>query len=98
MPDTMPDVYGYINAISTDRDADAVRAMVMVKAVEGVEAKYREANISIDDKTLIEDSKGEKLTVEQLQEGQEIQAWFEGDVVETLPARGYVKAVRIKAQ
>lgn len=97
IPDTMPDVYGTITSITTEDD-DYAKAVVMVQTMEGVEARYPNANISIDDETLIEDSNGKRLKLEHLQKGQEVQAWFEGDVVEEIPVQGYVKAVRVKAQ
>lgn len=96
IPDTMPDVYGAITEVVADTD-DRAKAVVMVRAIEGVEAKFPEASITIDDETLIEDSRGEELKLEHLREGQEIQAWFEGDVMESMPVQGYVKAIRIKA-
>lgn len=97
MPDTLPDVYGYITNIKrTANNDNSAKAVVAVQALEGVEAKYADASIKIDEHTLIEDEDGKELSLSQLREGHEVQAWFEGDVLEKMPVQGYAKAVRIK--
>lgn len=97
IPDTLPDVHGYIGSIKrTANNSDAAKAVVMVKAMEGLEADYPDASIRIDDNTKIEDMNGKPLKLEQLREGHEIQAWFEGDALETMPVQGYAKAIRVE--
>jgi hypothetical protein len=59
-----------------------------------METKYDAATITIDDETLIKSSGGKELKLEHLKKGQEIQAWFRGDVMESMPIQGYAKAVR----
>ncbi|GAB3200337.1 glycerol kinase [Pontibacter aydingkolensis] len=96
MPDTLPDVHGYISHIKkTTEKSENSKAVVLVKAIEGIDAPYREADIRIDKNTLIENTSGKHLKLEQLREGQEVEAWFEGDVLESMPVQGYVKAVRV---
>ena len=96
IPDTLPDVHGYIGSIKrTANNSDAAKAVVMVKAMEGLEADYPDASIRIDKSTKIEDMDGKPLKVEQLREGHEIQAWLEGDVLESMPVQGYAKAIRV---
>ncbi|GAA4440744.1 hypothetical protein GCM10023188_38400 [Pontibacter saemangeumensis] len=96
IPDTLPDVHGYIGSIKrTANNNDAAKAVVMVKAMEGLEADYPDASIRIDEDTKIEDMNGKSLKLEQLREGHEIQAWFEGDVLESMPVQGYAKAIRV---
>ena len=96
MPDTLPDVHGYISSIKkTNGKSDGSKAVVLVKALSGIETTHKEANIRIDENTLIETQAGEELKVEQLREGQEVEAWFEGEVMESMPVQGYVKALRI---
>jgi hypothetical protein len=97
MPDSMPDVYGIVTGITANKE-EHTTISVMVKTIEGVESKFPDANITIDDNTLIEDFKGKRLKAGQIREGQQIQAWFEGDVMESMPAQGYVKAVRLKSE
>ena len=98
IPDTMPDVHGYIGSIKrTASNDEAVKAIVMVKAIEGLQADYPDASIRIDEDTKIEDADGKPLKLEQLREGHEIQAWFEeGGMLESMPVQGYAKAVRVK--
>ncbi|MEJ8801415.1 DUF3221 domain-containing protein [Pontibacter sp. H249] len=96
IPTTLPDVRGYISHIKkTSEQGDKSKAIILVKAIEGIEAKHQNADIIIDKNTLIESETGEHLKLEQLREGQEVQAWLEGDVMETDPVQGYAKAVRV---
>lgn len=99
MPDTLPDVHGYISHIKkTSEISEKSKAVILVKALEGIDVKYSEANIRVDKNTLIESETGEHLKLEQLREGHEIQAWFEGEVMESQPVQGYVKAVRVSSK
>jgi hypothetical protein len=93
IPDTLPDVAGHITDISAVNN-DQAHAIVEVRAIEGMEAKYDAATITIDNKTLIKTSGGKELKIEHLRKGQEIQAWFRGEVMESMPVQGYAKAVR----
>ncbi|WP_052738657.1 hypothetical protein [Pontibacter korlensis] len=97
MPDTLPDVYGYVTDIKrTANNGSGAMAVVAIKALEGVEANYDDASVKIDEHTLLEDQTGEPLTLAELREGHEIQAWFDGDVLASKPVQGRAKAVRIK--
>ncbi|WP_299824269.1 DUF3221 domain-containing protein [uncultured Pontibacter sp.] len=99
MPDTLPDVRGYISHIKkTAEKSDQSKAVLLVRTIEGIDVKQKEADIQLDKNTLIESQSGEYLKLEQLREGQEVEAWFEGDVVDAEPVRGYVKAVRVKTE
>ncbi|OKL39812.1 hypothetical protein [Pontibacter flavimaris] len=97
MPDTLPDVYGYITDIKrTSKEGEGkAKAVVAVKSLEGVAASYADASVKIDEHTLIEDETGEGLKLEDLREGHQIQAWFDGEVLERQPVQGHAKAVRI---
>jgi hypothetical protein len=96
MPDTLPDVHGYISSIKTaTQNQDQYKAIIMVKAIEGINTKYKEASIQVDKKTLIESKTGKHLKFEQLREGHEIEAWFDGEIMESYPVQGYVKAIRV---
>ncbi len=97
IPDTLPDVHGYIGSIKrSSNKGNTAKAVVMVKALEGIEVRYPNANISVDEHTKIEDMTGKTLKLEQLREGHEIQAWFDGDVQESMPVQGYAQAIRVK--
>lgn len=99
MPDTLPDVHGYISNIKTTAQKDnQSKAIINVKAIEGIDVKYQEASIRLDKKTLIESKTGKHLKLEQLREGQEIEAWFDGNIQESYPVQGYVKAVRVQLE
>lgn len=96
MPDTQPDVYGYIKNIKfTSQNGKKAKAVVAVKALEGVTANYKDASVQIDNHTLIEDKTGEMLKLEELREGHQIEAWFDGEVLGDKPVQGHAKAVRI---
>lgn len=96
MPDTLPDVHGYISHIKkTSEKSEKSRAVILVKAIDTSDVKYKEANIQVDKNTLIETSDGAHLKLEQLREGQEVEAWFEGEVMDSVPVQGYVKGLRV---
>ncbi|WP_276499248.1 DUF3221 domain-containing protein [Pontibacter litorisediminis] len=96
IPDTLPDVYGYITHIKYNtQNGKKAKAVVAVKSLEGVSATYQDASVKIDEHTLIESGDGETLTLDELREGHQIQAWFDGDVQEMQPVQGHAKAVRI---
>lgn len=96
IPSTLPDVHGYIGTIKRSASNNgAVKAIVMVKSIEGLEADYPDATIRIDEDTRIEDKTGKHLNVADLREGHEIEAWFEGDLLESMPMQGYAKAIRV---
>ena len=96
MPDTIPDIHGYVAQIKkTSEKSEKSQAVILVKPLDGVEARHTAANIRVDNKTLIETRTGEKLKIEQLREGHEVEAWFEGNIMESMPVQGYVKAIRV---
>jgi len=96
MPDTLPDVYGYITHIKyTAKNGNKTSAVVAVKSLEGVSATYTDANVRIDEHTLIEDEGGTQMALNELREGHQIQAWFDGQVQEKQPVLGRAIAVRI---
>ncbi|TPE43520.1 DUF3221 domain-containing protein [Pontibacter mangrovi] len=96
MPDTLPDVYGYITDIKrTASNGKGAEIVIAVRALEGVEATYADASIKIDKHTLVEDESGERFALERLREGQQVQAWFNGDVLATQPVQGTAIAMRI---
>ena len=96
IPSTLPDVHGYIVDIKrTATNGNAAKAVIIVKTMEGIEADYPDASVRIDENTLIEATTGEELKLEQLREGHEVQAWFEGDILDEKPLQGYAKAIRV---
>lgn len=96
IPSTLPDVHGYIGDIKrTANNGSAAKAVIMVKSIEGLDANHPVASLRIDENTLIEDTTGKELKLEQLREGHEVQAWLEGGIMETKPVQGYAKAIRV---
>lgn len=97
MPDTLPDVRGYITEIKRPAARDKqLSTIVEVHAIEGIANRYPDASIRLDNNTLIEDATGRKLDLENLREGHEVEAWFEGEVMESMPVQAYAKAIRVK--
>lgn len=94
MPDTIPDIHGYIKDLKrTAGNGKAV--VVLLQPIEELSPADKQASIKIDKSTLIEDDKGKAMTIEQLREGHEIQAWLEGDLPEPRSLRGIAKALRV---
>ncbi|MFD3000744.1 DUF3221 domain-containing protein [Pontibacter toksunensis] len=97
IPDTLPDVHGYIGDIKrTANKGNAAKAVIIVKSIEGIKANFPDGSVRIDENTLIEAATGEELKLEHLREGHEVQVWFEGDVLESVPVQGYAKAIRVE--
>jgi hypothetical protein len=97
MPDTLPDIRGNITNLkktATKKNEKSV-AMVMVQSVEGSDVRLPRASIRIDQNTLIETKSGGTLKLEQLREGQQVEAWFSGPVMESDPVQAQALAIRI---
>ncbi|MCJ8167250.1 YobA family protein [Pontibacter sp. E15-1] len=97
IPDTLPEVHGYIGSIKRSATKNSTaKAVIMVKAIEGLTGDYPDASIRIDEDTKIEDMNGKPLKPEQLREGHEIKAWLDGNKLESMPVQGYAKAIRVE--
>lgn len=96
IPSTQPDVRGNItNLKRSNSKNNAAVAEVLVEAVEGVETPHTKASLRIDNKTLIENLDGSTLSLEQLEEGQLVEAWFDDPVMESFPVQAHATAVRV---
>lgn len=97
IPDTQPDIQGTITTLkrTTSKSQPSV-AVVLVEAIAGLETNYPQASIKIDKETHIEDAEGSILKVEQLQEQQQVDIWFDGPVKESFPVQAHAAAVRVK--
>lgn len=98
MPDTLPDMEG--NIVSLDRPVkeDDKVVQLFVKAPETQEEGFPEASIRVDESTLIEDKDGKVLKPAHLQQGQQVEVWFENEVMESMPVQATAKAVRVQLQ
>ncbi|WP_242926995.1 DUF3221 domain-containing protein [Pontibacter vulgaris] len=96
LPDTTPDIRG---SITTFKKAAAKKdnsiTMVLVEAADTDSTKFRKANLRIDNTTLIQNQKGDNMRLGQLQQGQQIEAWLEGPVMESDPVQAHAAALRI---
>ncbi len=96
LPNTTPDIRG---SITTFKKAAAKKdnsvTMVLVEAAEKHSTKFRKANLRIDSATIIKNKKGDDLRLGQLQQGQQIEAWFEEPVLESDPVQAHAAALRI---
>ncbi|WP_033317047.1 DUF3221 domain-containing protein [Pontibacter roseus] len=96
IPSTQPDVRGSIASLKKTNSKKSVGvAEVLVEAVEGVETSHAKASLRIDDKTLIQAMDGSTLKLEQLREGQIVEAWLEDPVMESYPIQAHASAVRV---
>lgn len=99
IPDTLPDITGNVTQLNrtSDENQKAV-ATILVEAVGGVDSIQTKASIKIDGNTLIEDQDGAKLKLEQLREGNQVDAWFDGPVLESFPVQAHASAIRVIAR
>ncbi|WP_241739265.1 YobA family protein [Pontibacter beigongshangensis] len=97
IPDTVPDVQGTITSLkkTAAKNKDNNLAVILVESQEETTSIYARASIKIDSNTHIEDQDGGVLKPEQLREGQLVEAWLEGPVMESDPVQAYATAVRV---
>ena len=97
IPDTIPDIEGTITTLKrTNPKIEQSVAVVLVEAIADQETNYPKASVKVDDDTHIEDAEGNVLKVEQLQEQQQVEVWFDGPVMESFPVQAHAAAVRVK--
>lgn len=99
MPDTLPDIKGQITTLSGSGEGTKDAAItILVKATEGTNAKVPAASIQVTNDTLIEDAKGKKLSVGALKQWQEVEVWFSGRIMESMPVQTDAIAIKITRQ
>ena len=97
MPDTLPDILGHITSITqTGTDGNKLTVQLLVEAKPGTKTAYPKASIRVDDDSLIEDETGKRIKAGQLREGQEVEVWFEDEVMESFPVQATAKAMRVQ--
>nr|WP_233150274.1 DUF3221 domain-containing protein [Pontibacter sp. BT310] len=70
----------------------------MVEAEKGNKGIYPQASVKVDENTLIEDNNGKRLKAGQLRQGQLVEIWFDGAVMESMPVQGTAIAIRASTQ
>ncbi|MBD1396904.1 DUF3221 domain-containing protein [Pontibacter sp. JH31] len=96
IPNTLPDVHGYITSLKkTNSKKKAGVAEVLVESIEGVETNHARASLRIDGSTYIESLDGSIIPLDQLREGQMVEAWFDTPVMETFPVQAHASAIRV---
>jgi hypothetical protein len=95
IPSTLPDIRGHITNLKLTSDKKGTVAVVLVESIEGVDTKSSKASIRIDQTTLIRDDNGDVVKLEQLDEGEEIEAWFTDEFDQSLPVETTATAVRV---
>ncbi|MEJ8756106.1 DUF3221 domain-containing protein [Pontibacter sp. H259] len=99
MPDTIPDIEGTITSITDPQAGNSKqRVQLMVEANKTKAVAIKQASINVTDDTLIEDTDGKRLKAGQLQQGREVEVWFDGPVMESMPVQATAKAIRVKLQ
>ena len=99
MPDTVPDINGQITSLSeTATTQKNTRLQLMVVAATETESPYPKASIKVNDDTLIEDKDGKRLKAGQLRQGQQVEVWFDGAVMESMPVQATAMAIRVGDQ
>lgn len=99
MPDTLPDITGKITSLAeTATTKKNIHLQMMVEASQGKESAYPKASIKVDDDTLIEDRDGKRLKAGQLKQGQQVEVWFDGAVMESMPVQATAVAIRVSEQ
>lgn len=96
IPNTQPDMRGNITSLKkTNSKKKAGVAILLVEAVEGIQTNHTQATLRIDADTHIEGVDGATLRLEQLREGQHVEAWFNGQVMESFPIQAHATAIRV---
>lgn len=96
MPDTLPDINGEITSLTeTGTTEKNSRLQLLVEAGKGVESAYPQASVKVDENTLIEDKDGKRIKAGQLKEGHEVEVWFDGAVMESMPVQATAVAIRV---
>ncbi|MFT2010178.1 DUF3221 domain-containing protein [Pontibacter sp. 13R65] len=97
IPDTVPDIQGNITTLkkAASKKKDNSLSVILVEAQEKTTSTYSKASIKIDSNTHIEDQDGGILKPEQLREGQQVEAWLQGPIMESEPVQAYATAVRV---
>ncbi|PKV63274.1 DUF3221 domain-containing protein [Pontibacter ramchanderi] len=96
IPNTQPDMRGNITNIKkTNSKKKEGVAVVLVESVEGIKTNHTQATLRIDAKTYIENTEGATLRLEHLREGQMVEAWFDGEVMESFPIQAHASAIRV---
>ena len=96
MPDTIPDITGDITSLTRDAKDDS-NLQLMIVSRDETGAIIPEASVKVTGHTLIEEKDGKRLKAAQLQQGQQVDVWFEGPVMESMPVQATAKAIRIKS-
>ncbi|WP_299702506.1 DUF3221 domain-containing protein [uncultured Pontibacter sp.] len=96
IPSTQPDMRGNIISLKkTNSKKKAGVAILLVESVEGVQTNHTKATLRIDGDTHIEGIDGAILRLEQLREGQLVEAWFGDEVMESFPVQAHATAIRV---
>jgi hypothetical protein len=96
IPNTQPDVRGNITNIKkTNSKKKEGVAVVLIESIDGVYTKHDKATLRIDAKTHIEAIDGAPLRLDNLREGQMVEVWFDGQVMESYPVQAHASAIRI---
>lgn len=96
IPSTLPDMRGNIISLKkTNSKKKAGVAILLVESVEGIQTNYTKATLRIDGDTHIEGIDGAILRLEQLREGQLVEAWFGEEVMESFPVQAHATAIRV---
>ncbi|WP_242916588.1 hypothetical protein [Pontibacter liquoris] len=95
MPDTLPDVRGTISEITAGQEKTEM-LVLHVASVEGLEVPAKQASITVDKSTLMEDTKGEAVQREQLRKGLTVAAWLEGSPLKGDSISATAKAIRVE--
>lgn len=96
IPNTQPDMRGNITSLkkTNSKKKDGI-AIVLVESVEGIHTNHTQATLRIDAKTHIEGVDGATLRLENLREGQMVEAWFDEQVMESFPIQAHAAAIRV---
>ncbi|MCC9167647.1 DUF3221 domain-containing protein [Pontibacter harenae] len=99
MPDTLSNIQGRITSMqSAEADDNKVMTTISVEAVEGIASDYPKANIKAGENTLIETDDGQELKVKDLKEGQLVQVWIDGEVMDASTIQAKAIAIKITSE
>jgi uncharacterized protein YcfL len=96
IPNTQPDIKGNITSVKkTNSKKNAGVAVLLVESVEGIQTNHTKATLRIDANTYIQNLDGATIRLDQLREGQLVEAWFDDQVMESFPVQAHAAAIRV---
>ena len=84
-----------IRGIVTQLDARGDGIVMLIEAEAASSGQYDKASVRADEKTIVTDSEGNTLALEDIAAGNTAEAVFDGPVAESYPVQAYAGSITI---